>query len=426
MPPPSPQPRRRRRLFLSILAVALVAALGWGAVRYLGLWPVAAANMQAAAVLAFAPGANGLTCLADAAWSPQGDAVAVVGEASGCPTTTATEPVTLLIYDSHSGALRQHADVTAAIHAGLPADQQAAPMLAQQVQWRPDAQELAVLFTTLATSSGAGQGPYAGWGLLVVDATLTNPHVIYQPLPAVSTGFDTSFTFDLATSTVTTTANDSAGLSLAPALSYRWQAAALQPDQPLDTGSATATAPGSSAAVSIWQPGTINRYAQSKPGATFAAPVTTWQTRILAWSPDGNTVLAPLQLALRVQLAGQPTPSADALAWLGPIPAGPIRDGALQQVISHTAQGTDAANVRIPVAWSADGSLLAAYGEGFGTTLSVYATGTGSRAITYTPPTGSTPLLGGAPLLRWSPIGTRLLAATPDAGTIAIWDVAAA
>ncbi len=437
--PPAVRTPGRRGLAILLTIVVLAIAVNL-TTRWLGLFALPTPAV-APTMVTFQPATAGLACLADLAWSPDGARIAVAGETGGCPTSATPTPPSILIYDGHTGVLLQRLDASAALRsAGALGTTQA--VLVTQVLWSPNGAQLALTFDELAADATTGASQVATSGIIVLDLSGQAPLVIMQPTPANSaTSATTAVAYDLTTRQATTLAAATNGATLPPALSYRWDGQSLvaadaldatnlggaigspvAPDHPV---SSTGSAGGNG--FSIWQPGTLNQYTQGGPGMTFASPVTTWEMHTVAWSPAGTTIIAPIAIALRVQAPGAPAPSADALAWLGDIPFGPIRDAGMGAIATSIAAaspsgGTSSAgNARVAVAWRPDGTLVAAYGIGFTPVLSMYSTATGKLVTSLNAPVDSSPIPGSDPLIRWSPDGQRFVLSTADSGTVAIY-----
>ena len=397
---------------------------------------------------------DGLGCVNDVAWPPDGRALAVAGSTTGC-AGDGYLPGQINLYDARSGRLlaraRPDATVLAALHAALPA-----VPLAPQVGdpdlllsygtaiWSPDGRTLAVAIFAVSNPSKGGA---VVDGLLLLDRDGTHPRVLMhvgdadaptsliawdlvQGAPVVGTG---------AARAAAYVWGSGGALSAVAALGDDPRFPAVAPPGPIGN-------PDGGRSFTTWQPGYLVQTPTAN-GAPAAEPYT-WYSDFFAWSPDGR-YLAPTPLieALVVPIYPDSTPfpqgpsgevqtgvtvSASLAATQTPPP------GALQPSFPFVRARDQAMNTLVQtqlvgstygwaLAWRPDGRVLAAFGPRVGASppVTLYDSATGHALATLAPVRDAGHI---APphidVLRWSSDGTRLLLYSQIFGTICLWRLA--
>jgi hypothetical protein len=424
------------------LALAGGVVLLAGAVLALSLYPNALLQLFTTPKhfpLELRPQVEGLTCLDDAAWAPQGEQVALAGFHGPCENNGGYFPGLVLIYDAATGALLARLQPDDAILAALQdsraawgtslVSQPAAAKLQfsridyQQVLWSPDGKRLALTFIVwLAPSSSTRLD-----GVALLDQQGRQEQVFFQPEPVVGPIFqewdvDQGVTLDVTPGPLIFGPLFEATVPLA--LSFRWgDAGALQFHVFAGLKDSVGN-PDGGVAFSPWQPGIVH---VADAGRAFGPPVNTtvytWNTRFAAWSPDGRYFFEGLALVGR--LADEHLPAATAEALLALHAEGfraiPARDGGLLAVL-HSISLSNPADMA--VAWRPDGKVLAAVpvSAQIGQKVTLVSTADGQKQGDFTFPQNTLPYLTSAPVLRWSPDGTRLLGVDTRVGVGMIWE----
>lgn len=402
--PPSPppvfavSPRRSRRsvaLWLSIGAL-VVALLASGVF----IWSRATPPRPAPAdplVLRFPKG--GISCPVEAAWSPDGKSIAVLGY-STCsarqpetnspaitPATTVPTGGVLTIYNATSGAVVRAIWLDSWIPPqSLPSNgQNSAPKTKQvaynyfDLLWAPDGQGAAVLFDVASVNQQGAAQDYGG-GLLLIHVARGAVDVYARPgfLRAYQAARESVFTSPTAPSTlrwdVTTGAMDT--VRVPPALDYEWnQNGALRPTQPLgktpDTPPPAAIIqpignPLGGARFSIWQSGILT-YASVRCSSSGGPAANDYyyafgMAHTSAWSPDGRYLYLSVGTLGRLAAYADPaddTLNGDVCMQLGPAEKWlqlPVRDAGMANAITQLDPTT---NNQALLTWSPDGKRLA-------------------------------------------------------------------
>jgi hypothetical protein len=430
--------RRRTRWFMvagALLALALVASL---------LLPrfLTPPRRPPSTVVPIDSGAALLACTQDAAWSPTGTDVALLGYHTACPNMVSSQPYVsgqVNIYSAKTGKLVTSFSLDPLIlrtyHAtlGQPIPTVNGELFAsyihyQSVLWSPTGKQLAFSFVVLqhdfdfplpnAPPSNPAPSQRAHAGVLVTNLTGTTSQVLVAPYTLPGVGQAPSMEWDLQTGALLSPA-----LRLPPSLSYAWgENGGLLPLQPLNTQAAPAATPptpignpAGGTTFTIWQPGlaTQGYYLPPAPSATTAVPATyvaglnLWYSNFGVWSPDGRYLMTPAYYGGRLALARQLSPSAHDLAAAGQGQA-PIF-APHDQVLQTYAE----ASIYVPVAWRPDGKVIATvsfHSTNGGNTITVLVTlhnsVSGTVLSSFTVQTA-----GGAAgvVLRWSPDGSHLL-----------------
>jgi Tol biopolymer transport system component len=165
-----------------------------------------------------------------------------------------------------------------------------------------------------------------------------------------------------------------------------------------------------------WQSGVLT--AQSYPGQSGLDDIYTWSSTFPSWSPDGRYFIAAIALAGRFQPSGFPIPSRQVLASQQEsfLPVLPVRDKGLQQVLNKLRNQPEGASAGVSLAWSASGSVLAAFGAD-GINIDFFDCATG-RLLMRLPNPGSTFAVDNG-ILGWSPDGRWLLMSSGEIISVA-------
>lgn len=395
-PPPifAVSPRRSRRSVVLWLSIgALVVALFASGVF---IWSRATQPRPAPPdplVLRFPKG--GISCPIEAAWSPDGKSIAVLGystcsarqpETNGPATTVPTGGV-LTLYNATSGAVVKAIWLDSWIPTrSLPSNGQGSAPKTKQVAynyfgllWAPDGQGAAILFDVASVNQQGAAQDYGG-GLLLIHVARGAVDVYTQPgfLRAYQAARESMFTSPTAPSTVRwdVTTGEMDTVRVPPALGYEWdQNGALRPTQPLgktpDPPPPAAIIqpignPLGGARFSIWQRGILT-YASVRCSSSGEPAANDYYYAFgiggtSAWSPDGRYLY--LSVGMLGRLAASANPPADTLSGdvcmqLGPAEKWlqlPVRDAGMANAITQLDPTT---NNQALLAWSPDGARLA-------------------------------------------------------------------
>lgn len=392
--------------------------------------------------------AAGLSCIHGAAWSPDSARIAMIGS-SACNK----DDEKLVIFDARTGF---HLSVLALYPPVImkvvpPAVRQDPQALAQvivdysQPLWSPDGRSIAVsYFAFQAASSNSGK-----WlGIVVVTVATGNMRVLVAPpverlvsSPGAS-NVDAIQRWDLAQGTA-------AGLSVLPALSYRWAS-----DGSLTASDLVLTSPDASppaarggpvgnpiggSSFTLWQSGSVVYGVAGGCRLGAPTPYSSADYYLLAlhtpaWSPDGRYLLPSVFAQGRLPLPPPPPGATPTPQNLGPPLAGscsdygppsqwpllPLRDAGLQAALLLVAISSQPF---ITFTWRPDGQRLAVapLETKNGTpALTIYDTRTGRVRAQFSADElvpfkaqGETPFS----VMTWSPDGQRLLVvpSTPNA-----------
>lgn len=389
------------------------------------------------------PGADGMVCAADVAWSPQGDEIAVLGYARECrqPFSFGTHSVGIVnIYTVRTRALLGtiHLDdaIVPGIHPFGP-DTSVRPgqVLYGGLLWSPDETQLAVSFAVSITQQ---KGPsFDALGLFVSDLHgNTTTGMVNAPQGDTSAITTPEWSIE-RTSTTYGGSVVTPALTLPPALEYAWAGSSLGPrGSRLDTGTPVATPPigpvgnpDGGASFTIWQSGIAllrPPNVAANVGGRFG-----FYTSYGAWSPDGGYVVAPRQYAYTlIQSSVSTPPSAGQFGGPTPPPYAPMRDKGLAAVYAMLV-GEQTDNPSALVAWRPDGAVIAA--QKVPTTdlaasinVVLYDCATGKQIATLQPVSIPKDQIQYAPggttdFIQWSPDGKHLLVLAPNQGTITIF-----
>ncbi len=371
------------------------------------------------------PRQDGIACLADAAWSADGEYVAALGY-QNCPEDDYV-PGLVNLYDARSKhlirQLKPDEAILRALNSSLsPSTRQAVEKILADgpvgesppvidyvhVIWSPDGQHLACTFEI------AAQRP-SMYGVVLMSRDGRSAQVLLQPRHA-STAF--SAEWDVGQSFNTPPAA-LALKPLPPALAYHWGAnGTLEPETLLSTLSLPAVPlsqpgpvgnPDGDTSFTIWQPGSA--HVISLEDTSRVSTMYTWSTDFAAWSPDGRYLVDEIGLSGALEPPGHPFPSYKALVALGldQAPLLPIHDAALLMVVDRATA----------LAWSPDGRVLAAYTAG--NIVNLYDCANGHKLASLLVHTKYPAPPAQAVVMRWSPDGSYLLLSSVTWGLVSLW-----
>lgn len=417
------------------------------------------ASRQIPASLALDPTAYTVSCLEDAAWSPDGREIAILGAQPACsfafPEQYAYFPTVMTVVDATTGKLMRQfqPDGYNQQKLGLGAPQYITPAPVyeqadnskQAIQyeglaWSPDGKRLALPFYIGLPTSPAGPNQTFKriYGVYLAAPDGTGQQALsHVTSGAASSGLDYSGEWNVKTGAYMppkpgappTSPTSFTAAPLQPlATTYTWNSdGSLTGANPLSAdgapGPADAPAPVGDPiggrSFSLWQPTEVSTL-NSFNNVAVTPPATVAAFQFVAWSPDGTYLLQAFTNAVRLQPTGLPVPGPQQLAQLGLTSSlvAPLHDRTLDTLLNHAS--ASAGQGRGPggdFAWSPDGKLLATYsgdhysdGANAGQAL-VYDAATGQVKQTFTiqETSNAEASYTTSPLHR-SPDGTRLLA----------------
>jgi WD40 repeat protein len=365
---------------------------------------------------------DGLVCLVDATWSPDGNLVAILGytRGQGCPHNNFV-PAQVNIYDTHTSKLVAHwtpdYPVTRTLYgtAYYPASLRAAtdrkplpgtnggfvsvaPIYYSHILWSPDGQHLALTFTASTRLHNYG-------GVLLIGSDGNAAQVFLQQQSSTNPLYS-EWNLGLGAPVKT---------SPAPiALAYHWGPSGsllsksvlkdntLVPSPP----SGPVGNPDGGDSFTIWQPGVAIIVSQAHSPSVYI-----WKTNVTAWSADGNYLVDGINLRAIIEPSSHPFPDPMLLTALNlnHAPLLPVHDTALLRAISGS----------LAIAWRQDGRVLAT--TNFTGLVDLYDCTTGQRLESLKVPAHSPPISGASAVLRWSPDGIHLLLSSAQWGILNIW-----
>ncbi len=443
------RPPRQGPLWLSVISVALIVAAVIAAL---------AATQRLTSSIFGAPVLNALTSSLtistdttagllqpqDAAYSPDGSRIAVIGAFTPCyqlaPGLTRCGHG-LAIYDSHSGALIQVSPIEPLLGVTSPDDAAASHSAAAYVQlhalgWSPDSAWFAMVYTVFDTANPSSPDDMLDSGLLLI-----NPQTGATRIIRGDSGYFSVLNGGAAARPVWHIRNgaETVGFTTPPGVIFAWGANGLPyPTLPVRTSLSELPAnagaqypvgaPDGSAPFTIWQPGIVIGPGSAAIGGGRSAFVTTFAS----WSADGAhvsditeglTLPTPVQADSAVSAsAGTPGP---AIVEPATMPAAPARDVAL----AHVQEAVGAYGWAL-VAWNPAGTALASVTcfSHTGQTLELRDTASGAVV-------GSGALTLGANdpgcqdanatnvSMMWAPDGSKLLTVDRSSSTLTIWTI---
>jgi hypothetical protein len=417
--------------FLLGLVVVLLMSQGFSSVLVKSLTTALLPPSPPSPSLIPLPQQDGITCLTDAAWSPDSTTIAVLGYGR-CYQPGAAGSVNrygiVNLYDAHSRKLvvqfHPEAAITDALigSASFPRRDLVA-MTYVHLLWSPDGRSLACTFTVQRgpVEKGAvpresdGKQPVLN-GVVLLDRDGRHPQVLLQPQSHTASLYAE---WDLAhrrALSFTPLPSASGSMPFPPALAYHWGTnGALVPEILLSRTSLPAPfsrgpvgAPDGGASFSLWQPGalTLDSWPDGSSGYT-------WRTNFAAWSPNGHYLVDGMSLLGVLTPPGRLvlTHRQPLFSTLSNVPLAPAHDVALLQLLQSWTV----------VAWSPKGQLLAA-SQG-GKSVQLFDCRTGNRLASFELLNKQAASPSDSLLLRWSPDG-KYIASVGDGGVVQLWNAA--
>ncbi|HEX8997612.1 MAG TPA: hypothetical protein VF812_16415 [Ktedonobacterales bacterium] len=424
---PPRSPWRRIGSTLSVLAVIVV--IGVVVANILGVLRLNTRPMPAT-VLRLNPIGDGLSCVTEIAWSPNGKLVAAMGNTVRCGGSAQNSQTgTVYLYDAHSGKLTAQLHPDAAVFKAYAVQQYIAanPTAARGVTsllyagmtWMPDSRALVFQFS-LESSPSAGSESIVMIVNGILSLSIKDSAASSVWLNAIQPNPNLPFVnWDL------TTGGTSQSPMPAAATAYRWGAdGQLIPDNSSSAG--PVGAPNSGDRFTIWQSGVLE-YAERAPdpqtSSTADVQDVMWNTNLSPISPDGRYFYGYFPAY------GSLTPPSTQHVFARERRIAP-RDKALLALAQQMTQDAHPTTfTHMFVTWRPDGRYLAALpanakapalASAF--TVSIYDTTTGKLIKQLTPSlAGLQPGAAGVETLAWSPDGAHLLLSDNFYGSITIW-----
>jgi WD40 repeat protein len=453
---PRTQRRARRRWPVPFgSAVALLAVLAM-VVAACDPFPQALGKSTATTLdspLALDPAALGMTCVNGAEWSPDSAKIAILGTLQGCSQSNPNNyyPNVVAIVNATNGHLLEslQPDSTVLSFFHLHAPQGGAPITGPDspgaagdlfqpgvaydgLAWSPDGKSVAMPFSFAYTGASPSGGSHAlgrvsvsglyigaidGSSARAIGETLSQ-QLLYVAEWNVKTGKPV-----VASASLGSPIQGGTVAQLEPpSLSYSWRSdGSLSGSGALNTSRPPAPAPldpvgnpDGGASFTVWQPMSIQVNvgdpANPQPTAAFSA----W-SGFVAWSPDGTYVLAT-SYVWRVQPSKQPIPSETQLQREGSadLPLLPIRDAAMDAMLSPEQGDHPHAFASAQFTWSPDGKMLAAIADGGATMISpdltvLIADCASGKTLTTLQVGSASTASGNISDIQWSPDGKKLL-----------------
>ncbi|HEX8728105.1 MAG TPA: hypothetical protein VF739_05765 [Ktedonobacterales bacterium] len=444
------RPPRQSPLWLSVISVALIimaviAALAATQRLTFSIFGAPARDALASAISISTDTTVGLMQPQDAAFSPDGTRIAVIGAFTPC--TQLTQGLArcghgLAIYNSATGAIVQMSPVEPLIGVTTPDVSELRThgtdgyVAVRGLGWSPDSVWFAMAYTVFNTPNPTLPDSMQDSGLL-----LLNPQTGATQIIRGDTGYFDSL--DGATTAHPvwhiTRGNQTAGYTTAPGVIFAWGADGLPfptvgeksslSELPANAGARYPVGqPDGSAPFTIWQPGLVIGPGSAGVGGGRSVFMTTFTS----WSADGahaTTLTEGVTLPTPVKaLSTVSAPSGTAgpsITEPASMPAIPARDVALAHV-----QEAVGAYGWAEVAWNPAGSALASVTcfarQGQAVELRDTASGSviGSAKLKLSAGDPGCSDSTAANLgLTWSPDGGKLLVTDANANTLTIWSI---
>jgi hypothetical protein len=373
------------------------------------------------------------TCLTDAAWSPSGNRLAILGYAGTCRQFGHLSPL-IDLYDG-AGRLRLRqialdrllASAEETLGRAVNTDQ----IALQNVIWLWGGASLAITFT-LPPRSDIGETT-TQFGILVIGLRGTLPASLARfyeipnrpgsSYPAARIGVMWNLQADQAAMISGADTFNAWNNPLPLAYQYAWTSAGeLSPVSSTGATDQSTQAignPQSDSAFSVWQSGSLTGLGDldiaASPPDTWLAQ---WNTTFAAVSSDGLHILAPMLMIAPVsQRLGGPTPQPP--NNIGAFPILLARDVAFSQILRVWDRYANRAVAPIiDVAWRPDGKAVATFNLHDDQKIDIFDCATGRLLTSHAEPKQSGQFHGVLSALRWSPDGKRLL--TPDGAVLTL------
>ena len=418
-----------RRWIISALSVlAVVAVIVVVVVNILG------ASRPGASIkpmLRINPQGDGLNCVSQIAWSPDGKEIAALGNFKDCSGSESdTQTGAVFIYDGATGKVieRERTDnlifrdktIAHLIASQTNASSPATMLTYLSLTWTPDGQSLLLYFNLFMTTGGAGQADYSGSGLLRLRMGQAGSSSVWLDHYSGMQSGDTE-RWDLTTGKSVQSPQPQATVA------YRWGSDGALLPASSSSGGAIGSAVGGKD-FTIWQNGTLSfPSVQSSPNAppTVSAHDIGWNANITPISPDGRYYYTYFPIG------GDLTPPSTVFIQPGAPKFKPHDKALLALALKMTSDASASQPPSLLVTYRPDGRLLAVAefnGAAAGNvtpatfTVSIYNTATGALVKRLTP--NFTDLQSGSvgqETLAWSPDGSRLLLADNAYGAITVW-----
>lgn len=373
------------------------------------------------------PEQDGIACLVNAAWSPDGREIAVLGYGKYCSAfQSAPPPAQVNIYDATSHKLAEQIHVGAIISPALaryaPGASNSLTIIYEWVHWSPDGREMAVSFFVSETSGVTLAG------LLLLSERGQMQRILLRqvhPTDQLIT-YPYYYEWDLRSGTIAIVYNEAndpvsatSYINIQSSPAYAWGAnGVLEPVSVSASNTGAVGNPDGSAMFTIWQPGSAVKYAQSIGSPSRLISGITWTTNFMSWSPDGRYLIDQAVTSARFVVPHQiPLSFSDLVALkLDQLATVNMRDKALANVLA-ALPATDQSQSSIAIAWRPDGRELATLNGG---SITIYDCRTG-RALASLIPHNKPVNLDGGDIFAWSPDGSRLLLSSGTWGILNVW-----
>lgn len=414
-----------------LLAVVVLASAG---AAWKGLFPWQQHARPASNVTSVSLAANNLFCPSYAAWSPNGQQVAVLAQVGKCDNSYAgiIAHHAVAIFDTHGQLVRQldpdldfastitytdGAQATATA-TGIPQTIQVYPAYLG-LDWSKDGKRLALPFYMNYGENGESSSLEYGVTLLLVDGS-SQTSFSYSP-------FYGNDYFDLqAKRPIHYNSSD-----WRIALGYQWSDDGKLIATLVPSASASVGNPSGGQVFTAWQPGTVS-LDRKTDALSFGAVVT-------AWSPDGRYLMPLVGFGGELDLnAIGYTQGSDGQYHLAP------RDKGLMAAAARLKDLADPYAVQMSVAWRADGKLIAATDPNplidqvvanlgsdipdASRSISIFDSAAGTKLLTLKthPLANRLQIFGGLtpqPALAWNTKGNRLFFLDTNFDMLTIWNV---